>query len=221
MPSKLFISVILGCSIISSPLAHGEDRHKSITEMTLEQYLADKNLKVRMGHCRSGNTSQPEFLQTLVEENPEVKLIAEVGFNAGHSSDIFLKSGENTKVVSFDLGKYRYTNPAKEFIDQNYPERHTLIKGDSRKTIPKFIEENEEMKFDLIFIDGGHSYDCAIKDITNMKAMAHKDTILIIDDVRMKGVMQATEECIENELITEIETIRSKRKSWTICRNNF
>ena len=39
-----------------------------------------------------------------------------------------------------------------------------------------------DKKFDLIFIDGGHTYDVAKTDIMNCKKLAHKDTIVVMDD---------------------------------------
>ena len=52
----------------------------------------------------------------------------------------------------------------KEFIDKNYPDRHTLIIGNSLNTVPEYFKK-ENKKFDLIFIDGGHDYDIAKYDL--------------------------------------------------------
>ena len=85
-------------------------------------------------------------------------------------------------LVSFDLGEYRYVSPGKEYIDATYPNRHTLIVGDSRNTIPAYIEKNKGTTFDFIFIDGGHDYDIAKTDIENCFHLAHKNTIVALDD---------------------------------------
>ena len=37
--------------------------------------------------------------------------------------------------------------------------------------------------FDLIFIDGGHTYEVASADIANMKLLAHDGTVLVFDDL--------------------------------------
>ena len=58
-----------------------------------------------------------------------------------------------------------------------------LIIGDSTVTVPEFIKDHPDSKFDLIFIDGGHTYDIATKDIMNCKVLAHADTIVVMDDV--------------------------------------
>lgn len=50
------------------------------------------------------------------------------------------------------------------------------------KTIPVFIENNKGVKFDFIFIDGGHDYVVAKADMENCFHLAHKDTIVAIDD---------------------------------------
>ena len=80
----------------------------------------------------------------------------EIGFNAGHSADIFLKSNPDLFLTSFDLGDHAYVLEAKKYIDATYPNRHTLILGDSRLSVPKFTRDlNNSCYFDLIFIDGG------------------------------------------------------------------
>ena len=107
----------------------------------------------------------------------------EIGFNAGHSADTFLKNNETLTLTSFDIGEHDYVLYGKKYIDMTYPNRHTLILGDSRASVPKYIHENKDKKFDVIFIDGGHEYEVVSFDIENCMKLAHKDTIVIIDDV--------------------------------------
>jgi hypothetical protein len=69
--------------------------------------------------------------------------VMEIGFNAGHSADIFLQNNKELTVTSFDLGKHPYVITGKRYIDVIYPNRHKLVLGDSKITIPKFIKENK------------------------------------------------------------------------------
>jgi predicted O-methyltransferase YrrM len=108
--------------------------------------------------------------------------VMEIGFNAGHSAELFLHNNPYLTLTSFDLGRWDYIYPAKNYIDYMYPNRHTLIMGDSTVTVPKYISDNPGKKFDVIFIDGGHEYDTAKADLENCFHLAHKDTIIILDD---------------------------------------
>jgi predicted O-methyltransferase YrrM len=126
-------------------------------------------------------TKQVEDLVYLIN-NPNIKNVMEIGFNAGHSAEIFLQNNKELTLTSFDLGSHNYVNTAKEYIDANYPNRHSLILGDSRKTIPMYLENNKHTKFDIIFIDGGHDYEIAKADMENCFHLAHENTIVILDD---------------------------------------
>lgn len=151
---------------------------------------------------------QCETLKRLVNQENIVNVM-EIGFNGGHSAEIFLSSNKNVKLVSFDIGYHSYVKLGKEFIDNKYPNRHELILGDSLKTVPEY----NNMKFDLIFIDGDHSYNGAKGDLLNCKRLSHKDTIVIMDDTMTRtdwihgyniGPNQAWNEAKEWRIIKEV-----------------
>jgi len=139
-------------------------------------------------------THQVARLRELVYKTSP-KSIMEIGFNAGHSALLFLAiTPPETKVVSFDLGEYAYVFAAKRYIDAVFPGRHTLVTGDSTTTVPKYEEQVAHrmknpftappLRFDLIFIDGGHQRDVPLKDILNSQRLAAgPHTIVATDDI--------------------------------------
>ena len=134
------------------------------------------------GHIQQVN-EQVNDLVNIVNSFGKKKLnIMEIGFNGGHSSELFLSCNNETTVVSFDLGDHDYVSIAKEYINNKYPNRHRLITGDSKRTVPNFIYENRDVKFDIIFVDGGHDYMTAKEDMLNCFYLSHKDTVVILDD---------------------------------------
>lgn len=159
----------------------------------IEQIQADieeinRRIKLRLPNFNfwkmegSASIEELTYLYKLSKENNS-QTVGEIGFNAGYSALAFLYANPNMKVTSFDIGMHPYVKIAKEYIDEKFPGRHTLIEGDSRETVPAFAQENPDTRFDTIFIDGGHSPKVAWADINNMKALAHKDTDVIMDDL--------------------------------------
>jgi predicted O-methyltransferase YrrM len=147
--------------------------------MSISEYFNNLGVRFIEGYSQQ----VPQQVEDLISltNKPNIKVM-EIGFNGGHSSEIFLQNNPDLTVLSFDLGKYNYVALGKEFIDTTYPNRHTLIVGDSTKTIPVYLQNNKDAKFDVIFIDGGHEYEISKKDLENCFHLAHKDTIVILDD---------------------------------------
>lgn len=141
-------------------------------------------------------------------KSPEVLNILEIGFNAGSSADIILSNNLNANLVSFDIGFHDYVSLAGKYINEKYPNRHTLIIGDSTKAIPVY---ETDIKFDVIFIDGGHEYETVVADLKNCKKFAHENTIVMLDDYSKDyacytiGPTRAWDEMVQSGEIQQID----------------
>ncbi len=131
-----------------------------------------------------GNVSECQLAMNdliLLTSKPNIKIM-EIGFNGGHSAEIILENNKSSTLLSFDLGSHDYVLHSKEYIENTFPGRHFLILGDSKITVKKFVEENPEERFDVIFIDGGHDYETAKADMENCLLLSGPNTIIIFDD---------------------------------------
>jgi predicted O-methyltransferase YrrM len=147
--------------------------------MSITSFLNSRGFHRFEGHCQSCPTQVEDLINLTNKPNINVM---EIGFNAGHSAEVFLQNNKDLTLTSFDLGHHSYIALAKDYIDNTYPNRHKLIIGDSRTSIPNYLENNKDTKFDIIFIDGGHEYGIAKADMENCFHLAHKDTIIVLDD---------------------------------------
>ncbi len=218
----LFILLLLQLAVSSFK------RQEDLIGGSLDSYLNQNGFFLSPVHSRSNEgyssiKQRLEFLNDL-QNLSEVKNIMEIGFNAGHSSEVFLSSSNCQKLVSFDINSHPYTRVGVEFMKKKFGDRFEFVEGDSRTQVPKYAVTHHE-KFDLIFIDGGHTFECCTADIRNCQSLAHKNTLLWIDDYIPLGVKPAVDFCVKEGLITLLDSKcvqdPSGSRSWVVARYQY
>jgi len=124
------------------------------------------------------------------------KSILEFGTSLGISTFTFNKANNKSEITTIEgsksiynwnipnLGKYNFANTS--FLN--------ILFDDYLKTI------DNNKKFDLIFIDGNHSYSATIKYFETLRKHTHNDSIIIFDDIHWsEGMDRAWKEIIKNE----------------------
>ena len=176
---------------------------------------------LKISWIEGNSQDSPEQTKYLHNISKNKNNILEIGFNAGHSSEIFLNSNKNSKVTSVDEGSHDYIEYGFNYLSRKFKNRLTLHIIDSAK-IKSAINKKEI--FDLIFIDGFHSYEYAKNDILNCHLFANRETIVILDDLDDPEVSKAWNEFVEENYIEVIEEIRysgSKNKAMGVGRYIF
>ena len=111
------------------------------------------------------------------------KSLLQIGFNGGHSADLLLSySDPDSTLISFDLGEHSYVHMCNSEIEKKFPNRHSLILGDSLKTLPRFTLNNMA-KYDFIFVDGGHTFEIASSDFECALKLGKEGSTIVLDDV--------------------------------------
>ena len=130
----------------------------------------------------------------------DAKNILEIGLNGGHSMAIFLLSNPKLQVLSFDIAMHPYVVPVAQYYHDKYDFK--FVKGDSLQTVKN---HSDDVKYDVIHIDGGHYPACIKGDLINCKKFAHKDTLMIFDDTNAPVIDKILQEHCNNNFIKEID----------------
>ena len=123
--------------------------------------------------------------------------IMEIGFNAGHSSLLYLLSNPVSTLQIFDLGEHKYTRPCFEYLSSQFPNRMKIEFGDSRRTVPEYVSTHVGKVFDLIHVDGGHTEPIVRADILNTLQLCDDHTVVISDDDNLAHIARLNRQYFE------------------------
>ena len=154
----------------------------------------------------------PELVPATTEENYYQMFFAvaavlrprtylEIGTRFGYSlvSVARCMATELQLVVSCDLESYenRYALPSQQIAERNlraagYTAEARFIVDDSGR----IAEHLGGSRFDLILIDGDHSYEGCRSDILNCYSLLEPGGVLMVDDLDIAGVFEAVMDCM-------------------------
>ena len=138
--------------------------------------------------------------------------ICEIGFNAGHSAILMLLGRPQTPLIFtvFDIGDHKYMQPSFSYTARQFS--HILmeyIQGDSTQTMPNWISSHPAAvgAYDVVHVDGGHSYHCITHDMRNASTLVRIGGIVIIDDVYIGYINDTVNQYIQSGNFREVECL--------------
>ena len=137
------------------------------------------------------NSYKGEYIANLITKN-YYKNILEIGRAFGYSYGLFRFFSPKSYIVSIDIiEQEKANNTMRVFNDK----KCKFITGNSFKV------KDLDIIFDLVLIDGDHSYDWAKKDWDNIQNNLSKNAIVIFDDtvIGSEGVNKVFEEIKEEK----------------------
>ncbi len=217
--------------IPGKPVPASEIPDYTIARDTLEETLSaafrDRLTRLnaivsRSGEPLEGNIFYPDLDENFAESPPAAALaparrnvwravrfkhrVLEVGVNAGHSALLALSANPKLEYYGVDILAHGYTVECVDFLKGEFPGRAHLFPGDSREVLPWLAERGDEMNFDLYAIDGGHTDDVCLNDMTHCIRMAKglKGRHLLLDDVHASWIFDIYCEFVaRGDLMTE------------------
>jgi len=198
---------------------------KSMSFKRLEEVLKKLDIEGKLvdfeGHIAQAPYVVGFFVETIMRLPKNAKIL-QIGFNAGHSTLLMLDARNDINITSIDIGK-NYIHECNDSVNKSFPERHTLLIGDSLEVVPKLKE-----KFDFFFIDGGHQYNVARGDLENCYNLGYDGSVILIDDVAhlidcttdntyLAGPTKAYTEFVKEKKIINIANIEVGNRGMALC----
>jgi len=158
----------------------------------LDKFLRDGKVwspEGNIGHDRG----RGQVIASILATTPAVHL-GQTGLCAGHSAACLLDACPTAVLVSFERKEDALAKRACLYLDQQFPERHMVVYGDSQVTLPEFVEQRKPLEriFDAVFVDGGHSFRCAKSDLDTFRRCSRPGATVILDDFARKPVQAWT-----------------------------
>lgn len=140
--------------------------------------------------------------------------ILEIGFDMGHSVLFMLMANSKCKIQCYDICKHPYTIHCFNYLSKKFPERLTMVKGDSTQTLPKYKGKN----VDLLIVDGSHEFRDANLDFFNGRNVLRKGGYIVFNDVYIPHLCQLWNGYIRDGHIIPVSILPSNQHA--IGKNN-
>ncbi len=187
---------------------------------SLDDYLKIYNFNLKPLHSSVNEgymtEAQKGQFHNILNGYKNINTILEVGFNAGHSAEIFLSHFPNASLTSVDINHHSYTPIGVEFFRRKFGAQYQFHEGDSKVVLPNLANMNPSRKYDFIYIDGDHSFQGCYTDIINCQKLATKDTILWVDDYWFE-VGAAVNRCVDLGIIEILNIFQSHDQDGSRC----
>jgi len=129
--------------------------------------------------------------------------VLEIGFNAGQFAQRFLAANKHARVTSF--GTENAPNVA---AHRRLGNRHTMVIGDPATSVHHSAHSKRRTRFDLIFINIDN-YNAVIATIMNCTKLAHRNTVIILNDVvtgSPNGPTRAWKKMVDDKVLVKYGT---------------
>jgi hypothetical protein len=155
------------------------------------------------------------------------KNIMEIGFNASHSAfvmllgNLFKNEKNNMNFTIFDINHHPYTEPSFEYLKEYFQHiNFNFVKGDSKKELPKWIENNQNMveQFDVIHVDGSHEDDSIKSDMLNVVKLVRVDGLIIVDDTDGEIINKYVDEYLSSGNFEEVDILETQLSKHRIIK---
>lgn len=122
----------------------------------------------------------------------------EIGVCRARSAAVVAAVRPQCAIYGFDLWMPDYAgapNPGPDFVREElarvgYVGELTLESGDSRQTLPAFLQRHPDLYFDMITIDGGKSISVAASDYAHALPRLKVGGIVVTDDLVLFPVLR-------------------------------
>jgi len=126
--------------------------------------------------------------------------VLEIGTNLGVSGQYFVEAIKANPLATFTTmeGVKRMCEIAElQLSTRSVNNKLQVLHGLYDDSLEQIIKSEEE--FDLVFIDGNHTYDATIKYFNLLKTQYASNAILIIDDINWSAEMQQAWNVLKND----------------------